>query len=207
MDLIQNYEKRKDEIKSRLNDFLEIMQKSDEEVYEELVFCLLTPQSKARICDKAVKKLKEKGLILHGDENAVRAWLAGVRFPNEKAKHVVAARSLFVNGTGVSIKDKLTGNDKELREWLVKNVKGLGYKEASHFLRNVGIGFDLAILDRHILKNLVRYGVIDEVPKSLTTKKYMEIEEKMKQFSESVGIPLAELDLLFWSMEAGEVFK
>ncbi|GAJ17855.1 unnamed protein product, partial [marine sediment metagenome] len=26
----------------------------------------------------------------------------------------------------------------KLREWVVKNFKGLGYKEASHFLRNIG---------------------------------------------------------------------
>ena len=65
----------------------------------------------------------------------------------------------------------------------------------------------MAILDRHILKNLTSNGVIDEVPKTLTPKKYLEIEEKMKEFAKSTGIPLAELDLLFWSMEAGEVFK
>ena len=207
MELLDYYEQRKTEIKDRLNDFSRVLERSDEEVFEELAFCLLTPQSKARTCDKAVKKLKEKGFLLKGNESDVRNWLAGVRFPNAKAKHVVAARSIFVDGNTTKIKDKLNGNSHEIREWLVKNVKGLGYKEASHFLRNVGIGFNLAILDRHILKNLVKYGAIDEVPKSLTPKKYIEIEEKMKQFSESVGIPMAEIDLLFWSMEAGEVFK
>ena len=86
-------------------------------------------------------------------------------------------------------------------------MKGLGYKEASHFLRNIGVGLDLAILDRHIIKNLKRYGVIEEVPKSLTPKKYLEIEEKMKEFARRIDIPMPELDLLFWSMETGEVFK
>jgi len=38
-------------------------------------------------------------------------------------------------------------------EWLVKNLTGLGYKEAGHFLRNIGSG-KIAILDRHILRNL-----------------------------------------------------
>ncbi len=207
MELQEHYEKRKDEIKGRLNEFSKMMQKSDEEIFEELVFCLLTPQSKARTCDKAVKKLKEKGLLFNGDVKDVKAWIAGVRFPNEKAKHVVAARKTFVNGNNVKLKDKLNGDNKEIREWLVKNVKGLGYKEASHFLRNIGIGFDFAILDRHIMKNLKKYSVIDDVPKTLTPKKYLEIEEKMKQFSERIGISLPELDLLFWSMEAGEVFK
>jgi len=92
------------------------------------------------------------------------------------------------------------------REWLVENVKGYGFKEASHFLRNIGYR-ELAILDRHILKYLVEFGVIEKVPKSLTKKNYMEIEEKFKQFSGRVGIPMDELDLLFWSLETGEIFK
>jgi len=207
MELLELYEERKEKIKNRLKDFSAVMEKSDEDIFEELVFCLLTPQSKARICDSAVKKLKEKGLLFSGDVQSIRTWMAGVRFPNEKTKHVVAARDIFMNGSDVKIKERLSGNSRELREWLVKNVNGLGYKESSHFLRNIGIGFDLAILDRHIMKNLKEHGVIEEVPKALTPKKYLELEKKMKEFSERVGIPMAELDLLFWSMETGEVFK
>ena len=71
-------------------------------------------------------------------------------------------------------------NSFAARDWLVNEVKGYGFKEASHFLRNIGLGEDLAILDRHILKNLARVGVIDEVPSSMTEKNYKEIEEKMK---------------------------
>ena len=93
------------------------------------------------------------------------------------------------------------------REWLVENVKGLGYKEASHFLRNIGLGENLAILDRHILKNLALLGVIKEVPTSLTKRIYLEIERKMIAFSKEANIPMGHLDLLLWYKEAGEVFK
>jgi len=84
---------------------------------------------------------------------------------------------------------------------------GLGYKEASHFLRNIGLGEELAILDRHILKNLALLGVIEEVKSSPTKKAYLQIEKKMTKFSRQVGIPMGELDLLLWYKEAGEVFK
>ena len=84
---------------------------------------------------------------------------------------------------------------------------GLGYKEASHFLRNIGLGEDLAILDRHILKNLVLLGVIDEVPSSLSRKTYLDIERRMTEFSKRLGINMGQLDLLLWYKEAGEVFK
>ena len=57
------------------------------------------------------------------------------------------------------------------------------------------------------MKHLVNLRVIEEVPKSLTEKRYMEIEQKFLEFSEKIGIPIDELDLFFWSSEAGEVFK
>jgi len=90
-------------------------------------------------------------------------------------------------------------------EWAKK--AGMSYKEASHFLRNVGFGQDIAILDRHILKNLVKLEVIDELPKTLTPKLYLEIEEKMRNYCEFVKIPMDEMDLLLWYKEAGVIFK
>ena len=125
-----------------------------------------------------------------------------------KSKYIIEAREFFVHDGKIDIKSKLgKGTVDSKREWLVKNVKGLGYKEASHFLRNIGLGFELAILDRHIMKNLMKYGVIDEIPECLSKKCYLFFEEKMKEFSEKVNIPMSDLDLLFWSEETGEIFK
>lgn len=96
---------------------------------------------------------------------------------------------------------------RKLRDWLAKNVKSIGYKETTHFIRNIGLGKNLAILDRHILKNLKKHEVIEKIPRSLTKKRYLEIENEMKRFSKKIKIPLAELDLLFWSKETGKIFK
>ncbi len=76
----------------------------------------------------------------------------------------------------------------------------------SHFLRNIGYR-NLAILDRHILKNLVHHGVLLELPKTLTPKKYLDIEQLFQQFAKNIQIPMDALDLLFWSNETGEIFK
>jgi N-glycosylase/DNA lyase len=89
----------------------------------------------------------------------------------------------------------------------VKNVRGLGYKEATHFLRNVGLNGGLAILDRHILRNLKRYRAIRSLPKSLSRKKYLALERSFLHFADRIGISLDELDLLFWSMETGVIRK
>lgn len=182
---------------------------NDREIFPELVFCLFTPQSKARSCWAAVETLKEKKLLFAENADRLSCELNSVRFKNNKARYVVCARDQFLSGPGKSLVAKLRSfsSSREAREWLVKNVKGLGYKEASHFLRNIGRGEEIAILDRHILKNLVRCGVIPEVPASLTPKIYHEIENKMEHFARKIGIPLSHLDLLFWCRETGEIFK
>lgn len=208
--LKNSYKKRRLEIKKRLGDFKKVWRKSDEDIFSELCFCLLTPMSRARAADKAINRLLKENLLFAGSRNRIVKELTnvGVRFPRNKAKFIIGAKEYFTHDGKIDIKNKLNqGTSNTKREWLVKDVKGLGYKEASHFLRNVGLGFDLAILDRHIIKNLLKYGIIEEIPKSLTKKCYLSLENKMKEFSEKVNIPLAELDLLLWSEETGEVFK
>jgi N-glycosylase/DNA lyase len=205
--LRDSYKKRKKTIKERLSEFCDKRGCSADEIFQELCFCILTPQSKAVYCDKAVKELRQSGLLLKGSPSRVRKKLKNVRFPNNKARYLVEARNVLSKNTG-GLKEMIDGTDPViLRDWLVRNVKGIGYKEASHFLRNIGLGSDLAILDVHILKNLKKYRVIDKIPPALSRRAYIEIEEKMRRFSGRLGIPMDELDLLFWSAQTGFVFK
>jgi len=200
----------KDEIQSRLQEFDSVLKTGDEEsIFAELVFCILTPQSKAKSAWAAVKRLLDNGLLLTGTEDQVLRELTGVRFKYKKAGYITEARNMFLIDGKISIKSRISrfSDAYNAREWLVRNVKGIGYKEASHFLRNIGPGADLAILDRHILKNLRSLQVIEEVPASLSRRRYLEIEEGMKELSERVGIPMSHLDLVLWYKETGEVFK
>jgi N-glycosylase/DNA lyase len=197
----------KPQIESRLSDFKHIWETAGEEdLFRELVFCLLTPQSKAKTCWKAVQRLQRKCMLAEGDSSAIQGELVGVRFNLRKADYICLARDMFRERSMRKTLSEFPSPD-EAREWLVENVKGLGYKEASHFLRNIGLGEDLAILDRHILKNLALQGVIEEVPSSPTKRIYLQIERKMAAFSRRSGIPMGHLDLLLWYKEAGEVFK
>ena len=209
-ELKERYREMKDVIEKRLEEFDSLWKEgSEEEVFAELVFCLLTPQSRAKLCWCAVEHLIEKGLLLNGGERDIEDVLKGVRFRKNKARYIVEARKLFTRKGQLELKKFLSsfGDVKTLREWLVRNVKGMGYKEASHFLRNIGLGKDMAILDRHILKNLKAFGVINDIPRALSRKKYLEIEEKMRKFSHEIRIPMSHLDLLFWSRQTGEIFK
>jgi N-glycosylase/DNA lyase len=201
--LLGMYEERKEAIRSRLLDFSRVPRS---EYFYELAYCLMTPQSSAVHADRVVTILRDREFLETGfdPEAILRAKEHYIRFHKNKSKYLLAIRFslediLSVLSNGLS--------SVTLREWLVKNVKGLGYKEASHFLRNIGRNDGLAILDRHILRNLRRLGVIRSIPATLSRKRYLSIEKRFKKFAELIGIPLDELDLLFWSMETGEIRK
>jgi len=203
--LHEMYKEIGQDIEARLKEFeLVWLEANDEDFFRELVFCLFTPQSKAKSCWASVKKICDADLILKGSTEQIARELNGVRFHHTKAARMVEARK-HLKG----LKTRIAGfeSPKSAREWLVGNINGMGYKEASHFLRNIGMGRDLAILDRHILKNLVLLNVISDFPKSLSPKKYLEIEASMREFSKKEKISMAHLDILLWYKEAGEIFK
>jgi N-glycosylase/DNA lyase len=182
---------------------------TEEEIFTELVFCLFTPQSKAVPCWSAVSDLADKNMIFNSKSEDIAKVIIKVRFKNNKAKYLVEARKLFTIDSKIKIKEKLKSfkNMYELRKWLIDNIRGIGYKEAGHFLRNIGIGKDLAILDRHILKNLKVYGAIKEIPEKLNVKTYLGTEKQMQDFSKNIEIPMSHLDMLFWCKNTGGIFK
>lgn len=205
------YFEKKEDIKKRLEEFKTIWREgNNRDIHVELSFCILTPQSKAKNAWQAITTLRDNGLLFQGSADEIVEYLNIVRFKNNKAKYLVELREQMKDENGELItkdffeKFEIPAN---AREWIVKNIKGMAYKEAGHFLRNVGFGEEVAILDRHILRNLVRLEVIDEIPKTITPKLYLAIENKMKEYCKNVGIPMDELDLLLWYIEAGEIFK
>lgn len=198
LELRGEYRKKRHEILKRLGEFSSI---KEEDIFYELCFCLLTPQTSARAAGRCIQELKKLDFLNSEMFNPLKV-IKHVRFNINKSSYLMMAKKDYQK-----IKNRLKeGDSGELRDWLVKHVKGLGLKESAHFLRNIGYR-DLVILDRHILKNLVKYGVIDSIPKTLTRKRYLEIEERFRNFSREVGINIDELDLLFWSLETGEIFK
>lgn len=207
--ILEIYENLKDDIDKALNGYKEAWKQNEKEVFAEMAFCILTPQSKAKNAWKAITNLKENDLLYSGNAEEIVEFLNIVRFKNNKAKYLVEFRELMTENGELKPKEILERMESvfEKREWILKNVKGMGLKESSHVLRNLGFGEEIAILDRHILRNLKELNVIDEIPKTISLKKYYEIEEKMRQYSKYCGIKMDELDLVLWYKEAGEVFK
>lgn len=207
----KTYKKIKKDIDKRLEEYKSTWEHgSNEDIHAELSFCILTPQSKARNAWKAITNMRNDNILFTGTAEELAEYLNIVRFKNNKAKYLVELRNQMTDENGKIITKDFFSSFKtvnEKREWIVNNIKGMAWKEAGHFLRNVGFGSEIAILDRHILKNLVRLEIIDEIPKTLTKKIYLEIENKIKVFCEETKIPMDSFDLLLWYLEAGEIFK
>ncbi len=196
--LLEAYAKRKDAIQKRLEEFRQLPQ---ENYREELLFCLLTPQSNAYKCWEAVEQLKK---LNRPTSKKIKSILRKkTRFHNNKTRYIIKALKEWELIHAALVNN----NRRELRNWLAQEVNGLGLKELAHFLRNIGKSENqLAILDRHILKNLKELKVIDN-EKIKSKKNYFDAEQRVLAFAKSLQIPLDELDLLLWSQETGEIFK
>ena len=159
----------------------------------------------------AVDAVRE--LLLDGDSDAMTAAIkkAGAhRFPVARPRYIVVTRNYFYADCGMALRKRLRSfsDPFERRDWLAqeKEVKGLGYKEASHFLRNIGVKGH-AILDKHVMRCLADVGVIDSAKPPSTRRKYLEVEQQLVRFARDIRIDFDELDLVLWSMKTGEVLK
>ncbi|MEM2917884.1 MAG: N-glycosylase/DNA lyase [Candidatus Altiarchaeota archaeon] len=202
---LERDENLRDLVRRRITEFKNIG-KSKKLVFSELCFCILTANWRA---DRALSIQEElsdekKGFgFLNFSEKKLRESLKekGHRFYPQRAKYICLARDHF------DINEKLKNlKAEEAREFLVKNIKGLGYKEASHFLRNIGYK-EIAIIDRHILNLLFEYNIINEKPKNLTKRGYIEIEKILSYIAKKLNMSLAELDLYMWYTKTGKILK
>lgn len=204
------YAERKDEIRQRTSEFEAVWAAgTDERLWEEMVFCFFTGGCSAKMGLRSIEAVRP--LLLTGThEELMNALVGRHRYPRARSGYIVASRDFLQEHCDLKLRKKLESfeNPLERRDWLVKEkrIKGLGYKEASHFLRNIGLkGY--AILDKHILRSLAELKIIDD-PKPPNTKlKYLTVEEKLKQLAETLNIDFDELDLVLWSMKTGEILK
>ncbi len=208
--LLIHYQEKRKLIRDRLLDFKKLGACSDErKIFEELVFCILAAGTSARLALKTVDHIRN--ILMDTDEDQLSRALKEVyRFYKVRARYIIHTRNYISNHLGFKLKEHLANisNHEERRDFLAlnSNIKGIGMKEASHFLRNIGFS-GYAILDKHILRSLYELNVI-ECPKPPTTKKrYLEIESKLKEFARLIRIECDELDLVLWSLKTGEIVK
>lgn len=189
-------------VDEKIRSFIQLRSKDITEIFKELCFCILAAGYSAEKSLRIQERINDGFLQLPEEELVEELRKLGHRYPETRAKYIVRARRKLDQVKNVL--DTLV-DCKQIREWLVENIDGLGYKEASHFLRNIGC-LEVAIIDFHILNLLERYE-ITEKPRTLTRKKYLEIEKTLEEISRIVGLKPGELDLYLWYMETGKIVK
>ncbi|HIH22806.1 TPA: N-glycosylase/DNA lyase [Candidatus Micrarchaeota archaeon] len=190
-------------VRKKMHEFRK-KRKNEAAVFSELCFCLLTANSSAEMGIKVQDAIETGFETMEEGELRDRLRGLGYRFYNVRAKYIIGARKHKENVWAMITEAE---NEFDLREWLVDNIRGLGYKEASHFLRNIGFE-NLAILDRHILRTLHENGLIEgDVPKSLDRKRYLKYEKEMEKICTLANLPQGELDFYLWYLKTGKVLK
>ncbi|MCL5773415.1 MAG: N-glycosylase/DNA lyase [Firmicutes bacterium] len=232
-DLLASYKKRSHQIKKRLREFSkiykqgrwkikngellgvvfepsEIKEYPDRFIFEELAFCILTAGTSARLGIKCQEKISPHLIEGSGEKIYLSLKSAGYRFPLSRAEYIIKTREFLFKECNLNLKSFIESFDDEiaLRDFFASNkaVKGLGYKEASHFLRNIGLkGY--AILDKHIVRSLNEVGLLKTVHPPRNRKEYLLMEEKLKKLAGELSLDFDELDLLLWSEKTGEILK
>lgn len=208
--IVETHRSRRDEIQTRLAEFESVWREgSDAKLWEEMVFCFFTGGCSAKMGLRSIDAVRP--LLETGTQPEIASALVGVhRYPNARARYVYASREFLRQHCNLELRRKLADFDSpiERRDWLVKEkgIKGLGYKEASHFLRNIGLkGY--AILDKHVLKCLHELKIIDSPKPPNTRSRYLTVEDKLRELTERTKIDFDEMDLVLWSMKTGQILK
>lgn len=189
-------------VENRKQDFIRAGKSSPEIIYGELCFCILTANTSAEMGIRTQEIIGLEG-FLNFDEETMRKKLkeARYRFYNVRSKFLVQSRWIVDELPHIiAMKDRIGA-----RDYLVNNLKGIGYKEASHFLRNVGV-FDFSILDKHIL-NMIRKEHPERKFLVGSRKNYLETEKTILEFADSISLEPGILDLYLWKIATGKLLK
>jgi N-glycosylase/DNA lyase len=200
---------------------------SEKELWEELCLCILSSNVPYELALSAFRHLLSRHLLRQewivrsksafqhiSHELLKRAYLPRrkngsyrkYRFPNTRARNIVeAAKTLYQKNHGIRRILKNSNYEREARSFLAKNVSGIGLKQASHFLRNVGYSSSLAIIDSHVITFLVEVGAVqDEKIKAVTPKTYIRLERILHKLCESFGFNLSIFDMAIWRYMRGK---
>ena len=182
---------------------------SEDNLWRELVACILGSRVRFEAAYSAVERMHDM-LLLSGsrratcfdqyEQDAGAALSGGYPFYRTRAKQIRhAAEHLY--GTGGSIRGVLNAarDGRGARRLLAAEVSGLGPKQASLFLRNIGYAKHVAVLDVHVLTYMNWVGLTDAPIKSVSTvREYETLEDMFIEHAYSFGSAPDRFDLAVW---------
>ena len=182
----------------------------------ELSSCILSSQVPYTLAVAATDAINAKCLLIdnHNDAESLASRIAEVlskplsvvgrlrsyRFPVARARHLAATHAAVI-GEARSLRELIERfrNVEEARTWFVTNAPGIGPKQASMFLRNAGLSYNLAILDRHVLNYMSAIGLYSGKKQSIATlSQYQRHETTLRDHADDMNCPVGLLDWAIW---------
>lgn len=190
----------------KLPDFA--VERRPEAIWKQKVFCVLSSQFNAKraadITDLIVQSVPffDYALPIRAIEAACFEFLSGRgighRFPRTRARQIALCWFPFSQ-----IKDEYQefirscGSEDRARDEIVEVFPGIGLKQASMFLRNIGASKTLSVIDIHTMFYLrTCHGMeIDH----LSAKQYLRAEETLRRAASEHDLELNVFDVIVWS--------
>ncbi|MEG3639254.1 8-oxoguanine DNA glycosylase [Magnetococcus sp. PR-3] len=190
----------------------------EQQLWWDLSSCVLSSQVPYTLATAAADRIGDSGILStysNKDTEQVRCVLSELlhsplkvgnktrkyRFPDLRAKQLADAWTV-IQEEGGSLKriiDTKSADPWALRKWLVSRIPGLGPKQASMFLRNVGASYDLAVLDRHVLNYMSAIGLANKALHSIgSLSAYRKQEHVLEKHAEEFGYPVGMVDWAIW---------
>jgi N-glycosylase/DNA lyase len=179
-------------VNARVDEFLNFPKDNVSMLFSELSFCVLTANWSAQGGIRAQNLIADRFINMPREELEEALRTVGHRFAPQRAHFIIENRE-----KAELLPSIIKLPPKEARQEIVKHFKGIGWKEASHFLRNIGF-LDVAILDKHILRLMHHFKLIPDLPKGWTQKRYESYEDLLKPTAAELSMPLGEMDLYLW---------
>jgi thermostable 8-oxoguanine DNA glycosylase len=123
------------------------------------------------------------------------------RFPNIRSEWIHQSYTTLQKHENTLPIDCETHFSKQ-RDVIISLFTGIGLKQASLLLRNLGYSFDCCVLDTHIIDFLIWIDWLPSKIKKLTInrKRYFAIESLFKRLSDMLHIPIPILDIAMWDL-------
>lgn len=189
--------------------------RTEAELWTELSCCVLSSQVPYSLAQAASARLHTSEIFLDLGQSADQLETAIIRllteslpvggeqrryrFPNSRARQLAVTWDA-VRRNGGGLIDLLQGfaDHRAGRAWFVQNAPGLGPKQSSMFLRNIGVTYELAVLDRHVMNYMAVVGLSEAGPAARTMSDYVREEQVLTAHAQGFGLPVGVLDWAVW---------
>ncbi len=212
------------EIEARYQDDKRWSDHTENQLWFELVSCILGSRTCFETAQTCASHISQKGLldfstILGNPEESERELAYELsrpifpsshrnqgcryRYPRSRSNYIVRTAIAVYRDSSTGLRDVLNDHpdEREAREVIKEKAIGVGFKQASLFLRNVSHSKDLAILDSHVLRYMGLLRLIENDPRELnlsSRRVYMNLERALQEYGEAARLSLSVLDLAIW---------